>query len=255
MSAPKFGDPTLAKEDFSLRPVSAVQERMGLLFYRMESMEGEPSFDDFFGDLWEKVARVTSMDSLILLGTRSHQLRCNWKTYIENYSEGYHITAVHRGLSAAFDQSTYRVMPHPKYKYVEHLVEPIKGSAPTPYEGVWFFLWPNTALNVYRHGMTVEQVVPLTVNTCEIRYTDLIQRDATAEQIEQMRSGSDIVTKEDIQICESVQQGLESGNYYRGRLSPLHENGVAWFQQQYTCNFSNQFDIHDPCYNRGSAAH
>jgi choline monooxygenase len=176
LSAPHYGDPCLQKEDFALRSVGQVEERSGFLFYRMESSDME-SLDEVYGDIWDRIASVTSVGSLRYLGSRTHHLRCNWKTYVENYAEGYHIPAVHPGLSHAFDSNTYQVIPHSRYKYCEHRVDPVAGAPPSPYKGVWYFLWPNLALNVYSHGMTVEQIVPTGVDSCEIRYTDLVQRN------------------------------------------------------------------------------
>lgn len=46
-----------------------------------------------------------------------------------------------------------------------------------------------------------------------------------------MTEWSTLVTEEDIKICEAVQLGLESGQYDKGRLSPLHEQGVRYFQE------------------------
>lgn len=41
---------------------------------------------------------------------------------------------------------------------------------------------------------------------------------------------SDLVTAQDLQVCEEVQRNLEVGVYRGGILSPKHEQGVAWFQ-------------------------
>ena len=39
-----------------------------------------------------------------------------------------------------------------------------------------------------------------------------------------------MVQQEDILICESVQKGLESEGYDKGKFSPLNEQGVFHFQ-------------------------
>jgi choline monooxygenase len=39
----------------------------------------------------------------------THEIRCNWKTYVENYLEGYHVPVVHPALNAAIDASRYEV--------------------------------------------------------------------------------------------------------------------------------------------------
>jgi choline monooxygenase len=45
-------------------------------------------------------------------------------------------------------------------------------------------------------------------------------------------AASVVTTIEDLAICEAVQRNLDAGIYQTGRLSPKHEAGVAWFQQE-----------------------
>ena len=47
---------------------------------------------------------------------------------------------------------------------------------------------------------------------------------------EQDAEFSEMVQQEDILICESVQKGLESEGYDKGKFSPLNEQGVFHFQ-------------------------
>jgi choline monooxygenase len=56
------------------------------------------------------------------------------------------------------------------------------------------------------------------------------QDDKTQARIEGDQSFSDEVQKEDIAICEAVQQRLASGYYIPGRLCPARESGVWHFQ-------------------------
>jgi choline monooxygenase len=44
----------------------------------------------------------------------------------------------------------------------------------------------------------------------------------------------DQVQREDIIICESVQRGLESGFFTRGRLVPPYEDGIQHFDRLVT---------------------
>jgi choline monooxygenase len=44
---------------------------------------------------------------------------------------------------------------------------------------------------------------------------------------------SDEIQLEDIDICETVQRGLRSSTYDRGRFSPQRENGVHHFHCLY----------------------
>ena len=98
--------------------------------------------------------------------------------------------------------------------------------------GKWLWRFPNLALNISRDGMNVERFVPLGPRRTRIVY-DYFFRDlsagAQAANDEVVRLSLEVLD-EDRAICEAVQRNLESGVYERGRLSPRHENGVAYLQ-------------------------
>ncbi|HZY45777.1 MAG TPA: SRPBCC family protein [Anaerolineae bacterium] len=50
------------------------------------------------------------------------------------------------------------------------------------------------------------------------------------ESVQQTIAFSDEIQQEDIEICETVQHGLQSRTYHRGRFSVKGENGVHHFQ-------------------------
>jgi choline monooxygenase len=52
---------------------------------------------------------------------------------------------------------------------------------------------------------------------------------ATRERVRKAVEFSDQVQQEDIGLCESVQRGLRSSTYDRGRYSVRRENGVHHF--------------------------
>ncbi len=62
-------------------------------------------------------------------------------------------------------------------------------------------------------------------------YVNLFDPSRTAE-LAAMLKVSDLVTAQDLQVCEEVQRNLEAGIYRGGVLSPKHEAGVAWFQER-----------------------
>src|SRR3972149_9952377 len=91
----------------------------------------------------------------------SHQvvrtLACNWKTYADNYLEGYHIPLLHPELNREIDVSRYEVLVFPEDDYCLHTAPARDGSANA---GRWLFRYPNIALNVYRTGMNLERIFP-----------------------------------------------------------------------------------------------
>ena len=157
---------------------------------------------------------------------RSHRIACNWKAYVENYLEGYHLPMVHPEFDADVVVSGYRT---------EVVDQVIFASAPprdaSVYGGLWGWLWPNLGVNVYRHGYMIERMTAVGPTETRLDYFYFFDPARTAE-LEAMLKVSDLVTAQDLQVCEDVQRNLEAGIYRGGVLSPKHENGVAWFQDR-----------------------
>lgn len=158
--------------------------------------------------------------------TASHTLACNWKTYAENYMEGYHIPFLHPSLSKEVELRDYQVQPG--RRVVLHVVP---AGPEGVYDGLWAFVWPNTAINVYQGGLSLERIVPTGPGTLRIDYTYLFDPAVSAEVRDRSAAMSTVVTEEDRQICEALQVNLASGRYAPGWLSPRHEQGLLTFQQ------------------------
>lgn len=154
---------------------------------------------------------------------RSHTLRCDWKVYVENYLEGYHIGAVHPVLAEELGGAEYRVSVEG-----ELVVQEAAGVNDGPQAGVWGWLWPNLGVNVYRDGAMIERITPLGAGRTRLDYLFLAKGGEAA--LGDALTASDRLTTEDARICEAVQANLSAGAYDRGVLSPRHEAGVAWFQ-------------------------
>jgi choline monooxygenase len=157
----------------------------------------------------------------------THDIACNWKTYVENYLEGYHIPLVHPFLNAAVDATKYEVdLTAP---IVFHSAPPREGS---PIGGLWAWAWPCLGVNVYADGILMERMWPVSAKVTRLDYLyffpDGIERAAS----ERLISASEITTAEDKTICEAVQRNLDAGIYATGRLSLKHEIGVGWFQNE-----------------------
>jgi choline monooxygenase len=218
-------DSGLAEADVAgldLWPIRAAEWR-GLLFVRL-SAEGPP-LDEWlgaFGDAcaghpmerWEPVHRA------------EHQLACNWKTYGDNYLEGYHVPLVHPALTRTVDPSSYRV--EAADGWARHTVDTREGATTS---GTWLWHWPNLAVNLYEAGMSVERWFPTGPTTCRL-VLDYWFADTGSAAVEDNRraiEGSTTLCLEDQAICEAVQRNLEAGEYVSGLLSPRHEGSVGAF--------------------------
>lgn len=205
---------------FSLMPVAIATWR-GLVFIGIG--EGQPSLAKLMAPLDARLGEVDWSGLKVAL-RRQHVLDCNWKTYVENYSEGYHVPNIHPGLDAEIEASQYKVTI--EGRVVLHDVPP--RSHDTVYDGVWAWVWPNIAVNCYRRGLMIERMSPDGHARTRLDYLYLTpDGEPVASSTLAM---SDEVTAEDKWIVERVQQNLNAGVYDTGRLSPKHEGAVAAFQ-------------------------
>ncbi len=156
----------------------------------------------------------------------SHEMRCNWKAYVENYLEGYHIPVLHPALNASI-ASDYGTEVEPPAIF--YRATPKNDAA---IAGLWAWAWPCLGVNVYADGILMERMWPTAVDRTRLDYLFLFAEDADEADIERQIAASLVTTEEDVAICEAVQRNLDAGIYQAGRLSPKHEMGVAWFQRQ-----------------------
>jgi choline monooxygenase len=156
---------------------------------------------------------------------RAHDLACDWKTYAENYLEGYHIDAVHPLLAEELAGAEYRVRVEG-----DLVVQEVVGLNDGPQAGVWGWLWPNLGINVYRDGAMMERITPIGPGRTRLDY--LFLSDDGEAALGEALVASDRLTAEDAVICEAVQANLSAGAYDRGVLSPNHEVALAWFQSR-----------------------
>ncbi len=174
----------------------------------------------------ERATAAFHFDKLVYTRQTNHEIHCNWKTYAENYLEGYHIPLVHPGLNAAIDAARYAVSVEEDVAF--HRAPPRDGS---PVAGLWALLWPHLAVNVYPHGVMMERIVPLDHTRTRLDYLYFFAPGLAQDEMDRAVATSEATTVEDIAITEAVQRNLDAGIYETGRLSSRHEGGVAWFQK------------------------
>ena len=217
-SATDFGAaPGFDPREFGLFP-ARVETWRGLVFVNLDP-DAAP-----LSDALAPLAGEAAFPDFPLTERRSHLLACNWKAYVENYLEGYHLPMVHPEFDADVVVDDYEVR-------IEGQV--IFQSAPprdaSVYAGTWAWLWPNLAINTYRHGYMIERMTAVGPEATRLDYFYFFDPQRSAE-LKAMFVASDRVTAQDKQVCEEVQRNLRAGVYRGGVLSPRHEQGVAWFQ-------------------------
>ena len=212
-----FGKPCL--------PQFRIEEWSDLLFVSISP--AVPPLPDVLGGIMRHDFR-----GYRLAARKDWELDCNWKVYVDNYLEGYHIPIVHPSLFREIDYPNYRTETKPWYS-IQHAplkrAERIRGD-----EVSYYWVYPNLMLNVYPDNFSTNLILPLghgrTLTVFEWYFRD---PDHAQQQIGETISFSDEIQLEDIEICEAVQRGLASATYDSGRYSPQRENGVHHFHGLY----------------------
>lgn len=178
---------------------------------------------------------------------RDYILQCNWKVYVDNYLEGYHIPVAHPALMAELDYRSYQVFPR-RYHSLQYA--PIRngesenriyGKDGQVKQTLYYWLFPHFMLNIYPDNMSANYVIPLAPDKTLTIFEWYLRANAngstpniTAEQAESLAAFSHQVQLEDIVICEAVQRNLASTTYDRGRYCVKREAGVHHFHRLLT---------------------
>jgi choline monooxygenase len=103
-------------------------------------------------------------------------------------------------------------------------------------EAEYYWVFPNLMLNVYPDNFSTNVILPLgperTMTIFEWFFRDP-DDPAVRRTVEDTVAFSDEIQIEDVAICETVQRGLRSRTYDRGRYGVKRENGVHHFHRLY----------------------
>ncbi len=221
-------------EDFDLSCIHLdtihLGEWQGLVFAAMD--QPTVPLEELVAGIKERIAPI-ELSQLQFHTHVSYDMACNWKVYVDNYLEGYHLPYVHPGLNKLLDYRSYTTHTVEWYSWQHSPLDGTRG----PYqsgEAYYYFVFPNLMLNILPGRLQVNRVLPVSQRQCRVLfdyYYANIESAAIRKMIDADLRFSDEVQKEDIGICERVQIGLESGSYHAGRLSPKREAGVHHFQE------------------------
>lgn len=165
--------------------------------------------------------------------SRDYLVRAHWALYVDNYLEGFHIPFVHAGLAEAIDYGAYRTEVQ---DWTVIQVGVAKGGeeafdeAPDPgVAGYYAWLFPATMINAYPWGISINVVKPLAVDRTRVSFLIYVHDPSRLDR--GAGAGLDRVEREDEMVVESVQKGVRSRLYDRGRYSPAREQGVHHFHR------------------------
>ncbi|MGO4380749.1 aromatic ring-hydroxylating oxygenase subunit alpha [Pseudoduganella sp. RAF53_2] len=208
-------------------PQIRVREWQGLVFVTLS--DDTPAFDDVFKDISARIAPI-DLSAMQFAKRDTYRIACNWKIYVDNFLEGYHLPFVHPGLSKVLDYRVYDTELHDWYS-LQH--SPLRNNDGIYGDGdaFYYFVYPNIMLNITPGRLQTNRVLPDGRDHCIVEFDYYYtQEPDVLQRVQAEQEFSHAIQEEDIFICEHVQKGLSSGSYEAGRLNPRRESGVWHFQ-------------------------
>ncbi|HMN30946.1 MAG TPA: aromatic ring-hydroxylating dioxygenase subunit alpha [Caldilineaceae bacterium] len=176
-----------------------------------------------------------------LVEHRDYWVNANWKVYIDNYLEGYHIPVAHPGLYREIDYARYRVDTFRYYSSQYAPIRPVRsedaaGRVYSELQGdeqaFYYWIFPNFMLNLYPGTLQINLIVPVSHEQTLTIFEWFFADPGTPESWNALQTSiefSDQVQREDMEICAYVWRNLQVGVYEQGRYSVKRENGVHHF--------------------------
>jgi choline monooxygenase len=231
------------KEDFGLMPIRV--DQWGPFVFVNLDPDALPLADVMGAIPAEVAAAGYDVERMRSVERREYLIECNWKVYVDNYLEGYHLPIAHPQLYKELDYDSYRVE---EFRYYSKQHAPIRELKPGEELGrdrrylrsadgegsaLYYWLFPNTMFNIYQDNMSSNVILPVGTDRTLTTFEWFFAEPGSGpgwESMQQTIAFSDEIQQEDIVICEQVQRGLRSRSYEAGRFSAKRENGVYHFQ-------------------------
>jgi phenylpropionate dioxygenase-like ring-hydroxylating dioxygenase large terminal subunit len=213
-------------QDFCLKNIK-LEILHSFIFVNLDS--DAPAMAAQFPDLFHHVEKY-NLEEFKRVRVKETICRSNWKIGIDNYLECDHCSIVHKTLVSKLDMKQYEMEMHDNYSYQG---TPLKGKSNDfglGHGGRYYWLYPNTwfSFDPGPANLSIHQSIPIDHRTTKYVYTTFFMNDEVTTEEEELMAMDQLVRKEDLEICETVQKGIETAAYKQGRFS-LTENLVHHF--------------------------
>ena len=227
--------------EFCLTPVG-VETLCGFVFVNLDR-SAAPLAEQAPGFAEEITGYEPRFEDLHLVYRQEYTIASNWKNLVDNYNENYHTPMVHAVLADLLEFDTYRIGTHGLYVNHRSRTNPgvaggfdVEGEDYREHLNWW--LWPNLCVMSFPGGgFRMLHIMPTspeeTYETYDFYLPDEHPSDARMDQI---RFAAEVVNREDIAPCESMQRGLHSRGFARSRImidrdrGPFSEHAVSHFK-------------------------
>jgi choline monooxygenase len=236
VSMPEFDDTIGFPSEADNLPQLPLEKWGPLLF---TSISPAVSFNDWIQPVNERVGWMP-LDQFKrdAKTSREYLISANWALYCDNYLEEFHIPYVHAGLSEQLDYGSYYTELFPWGSLQMGIARGSDTVFDLPKDHVdygkriaafYYWLFPNIMLNFYPWGLSLNVVNPLGPARTRVSFISYVWDESLRDQ----GVGGDLhkVEMEDEEVVESVQHGVSSRLYDRGRFSARREVGTHHFHR------------------------
>lgn len=240
--------PNLDKARLGLIPGS-VQVFRGMVFAHVEERD-RSAFDAWLGPFEDYFGPYDLTDLEEVMYTR-RPMQANWKLFVENHIESYHLWYAHRRSILGLDheaQTNHYYNGHWSF-YEPTLIEgqmaefesriPSCIIAPGP---EWFgsgdhLLYPNLGVVTGAKFVGTLKVIPISPSESAIEMRlfgrpERAEGEAYGYWADESSEGTDL-NGEDIALCEKVQESLGSDRFALGPLACDYEQSILYFHRRY----------------------
>jgi len=168
------------------------------------------------------------VDALAFHSRAPYTLEANWKIAVENYLECYHCAVANQGFSEVVDVSPDRYRPEPHATFASQHVELREWEC----EGQFHMIWPNVKVNLWpgAPNLSIGPLQPVAPDRTDGYLDYFFAPDPDPAWLADFFELDNQVGVEDRGLVESVQRGMRSGAFERGRLLLPSEELIAEFQ-------------------------
>ena len=221
------------EDDFDRDAISLLPVRVAtfgpLVFVNPD--EHAAPLDDVLGDLPDHLAAAgVDLSALRFRRRIPYEAEANWKVVIENYLECYHCPVAHPAFTKVVDvdPDAYTLEAS---EWFSSQTGPARNAAGEVADGNFFWIWPNTRLNVFpgRPNLSVGAAVPAGPGRTRGFFDYFFGEDVPDDWAAELIAFDDQVGREDRALVESVQRGVSSGLLSEGRLLLASEHLIAHF--------------------------
>lgn len=235
--------PGLDPEDWGLVPAALAVWR-GLLFVNPDGTA--PAFEPWLAGMQDVLAGYHP-DRLSVLAEGVFEFRANWKFYIENHVDWYHLWYTHPQTLRMWSHHDGEMLqpgphwasfepPSPNATPMTPTLLPIPGISDRARHNGAHLIFPNLTLFTGEGYFATGRVTALAADRCRMDFRALIEPgQSVSDQLQQdfLKAFRDITEVEDAGMTERLQAAVRSPAFAVGPMTQAHEAPIAHLHDAY----------------------